>query len=310
MGWRAGHLASIMDHEARVVFSSEQRRLCHEHELVLQSAAISYRSARRGGEYVLVVAVADEARALEEFGAYARENRGWQPRDPLPVLTAHGGGWTGITFYVIVLCTVSMLRDRWVFDVDWAAAGRLSAGAVCAGQWYRTVTALTLHVDLQHLAANLTFGGIFGLFAGRMLGPGLAWATILATGALGNGVNAWIQPPDHNAIGASTAVFGCLGLLSAYSFTVRQTAGISWRRVWVPIVGGVILLGFLGTGGERTDFMAHVTGFGSGLLLGVLFGHAGQRIIPGWRGQAILGFMALSAIGLSWYMALAQPGAS
>jgi len=48
------------------------------------------------------------------------------------------------------------------------------------------VTALTLHVDSGHLITNLGFGMLFGYLAGQLLGPGIAWASILAAGALGN----------------------------------------------------------------------------------------------------------------------------
>ncbi len=138
----------------------------------------------------------------------------------------------------------------------------------------------------------------------RLLGSGLGWAGILAAGALGNTINAWIQPADHSAVGASTAVFGALGILSSYSRKTRRGLQGGWIHRWAPVVGGVVLLAFTGAGGERTDIMAHVTGFLSGLALGGLYRAIGQEIHMNARTQLALGSAALSFLAVCWLLAL------
>lgn len=172
-------------------------------------------------------------------------------------------------------------------------------------QWWRAVTALSLHVDLSHLLANIVIGGLIGLFAGQLLGSGLAWVSILIVGAAGNLLNAWIRQPGHTSVGASTAVFAALGIVAAYVWKQRRHRQASRLARRAPLVGGVVLLGYLGAGGVRTDVLAHVTGFLSGVLPGALYGKLGDRVVLAAGVQFLLGMGALAVLALAWTLALA-----
>ena len=146
---------------------------------------------------------------------------------------------------------------------------------IIAGEWWRTITALTLHRDLSHFMANLGFGLLFAAFLQPRLGGGMTWLGIVLSGALGNFVNAWFYKSSlHSSIGASTAVFGGLGLLMAWEFIARWRVPHTrhWWQLVVPLGGGLALLAFLGSSdeaaGDRTDYMAHFWGFACGTLLG------------------------------------------
>jgi membrane associated rhomboid family serine protease len=94
---------------------------------------------------------------------------------------------------------------------------------------------------------------------------------VLASGTLGNALTAWAYAPEpFQSIGASTAVFGALGILTGYGVYVAlafpQTS--PWRAVLLPVGGGVALLGWFGAGGVDTDVGGHLAGFGCGLALG------------------------------------------
>ena len=144
---------------------------------------------------------------------------------------------------------------------------------------------------------------MFGLLAGQLLGPGIAWASVLAAAAAANLLNAFIQPVTHSSVGASTAVFATLGLLSAYAWRKRAGQGDRWAYRWAPLVAGVILLGFTGAGGERTDVLAHLTGFAMGALAGVA--HASWRSPRGAVAQVAAGLLSLALVGVAWVLALA-----
>ena len=58
-------------------------------------------------------------------------------------------------------------------------AGAAQAGLMLAGEWWRAVTALTLHVSSTHLLGNLVFGTVFFFLLAQMTGSGLAWLTML-----------------------------------------------------------------------------------------------------------------------------------
>jgi rhomboid protease GluP len=90
---------------------------------------------------------------------------------------------------------------------------------------------------------------------------------LAATGA--NALNAWVQSVDHRSIGASTAVFAALGMLVTYTWWRGYLRDTPWRGRIAPIVAGLGLLGFTGTGGENTDLGAHLFGFIAGLGTGL-----------------------------------------
>lgn len=284
------------------VYRSRARKACLEQALVLETASIKFEIRKEGGEYTLIVASPDAAQAQEELDTYAHENRGTPSR--VTVLPQHSGVWLGVYGYVAVLLLMDILKNQEAFGFDWLAAGRTHADLIRQGQWWRTVTALSLHADAAHLVGNIVVGGMFGLFVAQLLGSGLAWFSIIVAGAAGNAINAWIRQPQHTSIGASTAVFAALGIAAAYAWGRRRYLNLSSLGRWTPLVGALVLLGYLGTGGARTDILAHLAGFGCGLLLGGLYGRLGTRVLLAARTQFVLGAVALAALVLAWALAL------
>src|SRR4029453_16824280 len=162
-----------------------------------------------------------------------------------------------------------------------------------------------LHLDVAHLIANLGFGMLFGYFAGQLLGPAVAWSSILGAAALANLLTALLQTPAHTSAGASTAVFATLGLLAAYSWRQRHVLAERWAYRYSPIIAGVALLAFLGVGGERTDVLAHLAGFAMGAIAGAWHGRAAPRRPTGAHGQLLPGLVAAAVLVAAWCIALA-----
>ena len=293
------------EHTLEIVHRSAERRACVEAALVLRAVGITCDIGRDGREHVVIVRAEDAGRALAELGDYVRENRD-AAASAGPTITIRTDGWAGVFAYGAVILLAAICRDRDVFGLDWLSAGMTNAGLIRDGEWWRTVTALTLHADPAHLLANLVIGGLFGLFAAQLLGGGLAWFGILLGGAAGNGVNALLRPAEHTSIGASTAIFAALGIVSAWAWMQRRTGRAMSMARWTPLISGLILLGYLGAGGERTDVLAHVAGFGSGLVLGVICARLRLQERCGPRTQTILGVAALAILVLSWGLALTR----
>jgi rhomboid protease GluP len=212
-------------------------------------------------------------------------------------------GWGGVVAYAAVLAVfaIAVRQDLWGYD--WLAAGQADGRAIPGGQWWRAITALCLHVDVVHLIGNLGFGSLFGLFVGRYLGSGVGWLAVVSAGALGNWINALVQQPDYRAIGASTAVFAALGLLSSYTWRRGFLRGTPWRVRFAPITAGIALLAFTGTAGENTDLGAHLFGFAAGFGAGLLA--AQLAAAPGPRTQAVCAALAIGLVALAWAFALA-----
>lgn len=287
-----------------VVLRTPNRRQATEAGLVLTALDIEHEPARQEGRWLIRVPAEVAAQARAELAEYAEESRA-PPVGARP-LAELSTGWSGVLAYVGVLLAVYWLTRRFAFDHDWLVSGRIDSTRVLAGEWWRTVTALTLHVELDHLAGNVVFGGFFGLYAGRYLGPGIGWAAIVAGGALGNALNVLIQPGRHLAIGASTAVFAALGLLVAYTWRRGFWKDTPWRTRIAPVTAGIGLLAFTGTGsgveGDNVDVLAHLTGFGAGFGLGVLMARWQLPVDP--DAQRWWGAVAVGAVVLAWMSAL------
>jgi len=290
------------DPRAAVVFQSAGARPARERALVLTSVGVAHRLVRSGRAHLLIVPAEDEERALGELARYERENRDWPP--PEERFEPAARGLWGAAGYALMLGTVFMLQSGRALDADWVARGGARAGAIRGGEWWRCLTALTLHTDAAHLLGNVFFGALFGSLLAQLVGNGRAWLGMLVAGAVGNGLNALVQKPDHGSIGASTAVFGVLGLLMTCEWGRRQRLRNRALRRWAPLFGGAALLGFLGASGERTDVAAHVAGMLAGLALGLLM-IPGRRSAPGPVLELVLVALAPLALVAAWALALA-----
>lgn len=286
-----------------VVHETSAQRRSAEAALVLTALEIEHRLTRPDSRWQLSVPARDVAQARAELAAYDSERLappvGSQPIEELST------GWSGLVAYGGVLLLVTMLARQEALGLDWLGAGRLDAERVVAGEWWRAVTALTLHTDFSHLASNIVFGSFFGLYVGRYLGAGVGWAAILLGGTIGNAVNACIQPASHLAIGASTSVFAALGLLSAFTWRRGFLRNTPWKVRIAPVTAAICLLAFTGTGAgtgsDNVDVMAHLTGFLAGFGLGVWL--ASSQLPRGEKAQQTVAIVATGLIVAAWVSA-------
>ena len=266
-----------------------------EARLVLASAGIQCEVLHQRREWLLVVSEVDATSAERELEAYLAENE-FSDEDAPSQMPVHGGSVWGVSVYCFVLIAVAIADARW----DLVTVGRSLAGRVMSGEIYRTITALTLHSDLGHLVGNLAFGSLFGLLAGRVLGGGVAWSSIVAAGAIGNLANAAMRPPEHSSIGASTAVFAALGILVAHALKNFKHTRARRFRAAGPLIGGVCLFAYTGMGGENTDVNAHACGFVAGIALGFLVSWMPNRWLGDRNLQLTLGGAVIAIVMIAW----------
>ncbi len=278
------------------------RRRTDEWSLVLSSQEIENAIRRTPEGFAVFVDRADLDAALRSLDAYDEENSGApapaeEPRDRIGELDRFVGGSLGAL--MIAFFVVTGPRD---IEVVWFAEGSADASRILAGELWRTVTALCLHADLGHVLSNALFGALFVSAVCAGLGPGVGVALTLAAGAGGNLANAIFQGPDHVSVGASTAVFGAVGLLGGRGVAQRIRRGEIGLRIWVPIAAGLALIAMLGTG-ERTDLWAHGFGFLAGGFLGLparlAWPHPAGRSLQ-WGALAL----AVAALLQCWQRAL------
>ncbi len=272
-----------------------------EWALVLEAEGLGPRLLRSAsGGWAVSVPSRHLEQAVTELWAYESENRAPEPEERpwpgrSPFYTGLGASAGLLAFYFAHAWTQESVR--------WVEHGGASAEWILRGELWRTVTALTLHADPAHAGANAAALAFLLTGVCRWLGPGLGAALALGVGALGNLGNAWFHAYDHVSIGASTAVFGALGLLGGAGVVRRRRLGLRGRQAWIPLAAGLAVLAMVGTGGPRVDIWAHLWGFGAGGAAGVLLERSPDR--PGTpRAQLRLGAAAAAAVALCWALAL------
>lgn len=276
-------------------------KLAEEWELVLLAQGLSP-GVRRGPDgFVLSVPGEEIDRARAALFEYESENPAKLAERSEPVNSASsfvGSAIAGIL--ILVFFGVTIISNP---AMPWFERGSADAQQILHGELWRTVTALTLHADVAHVVSNAIAVALFLGAVSNALGTGLAFALILLAGAGGNFANAFLHGSPHVSVGASTSVFGAVGVLGGLSVVMRRRKAVSRRRAWLPIAAALALLGMLGTGGERVDVWAHFLGLLVGATLGVLI----ALIAPhptGSRIQWTCGGAAVSVLIYCWMLAL------
>ena len=295
-------------------------KAARERGLVLAAAGITHAIERIGNEWALRAANTDAERALAEIAAYEAEVQAGErpesstgifsiePAEPSAAATVSTGS-RSLPLVALAFVTAAVAQAE--CGSAWVDAGLLSAVKVVAqAQWWRVFTALTLHADMPHVVVNLVSILIFGGLLARSLGSGVAWLLIIVSGATGNLLTAWLYfPVDHRSIGASTAVFGALGLLVGDALGQMCLPGRqrSWWHWILPLGAGVSLLAYLGAGDGNTpvDVLAHVSGFVVGLPLGFGAGLIQTGRIFDGAPQTISALVTAGCLVVAWERALA-----
>ncbi len=264
--------------------------------LVLSSCGIPHEIKKGAAGWVLGVEDDDYGRGLQVIEEYLRENGPGAGENAGPRQhwdTSRAGLWMA---GLLLGCHVAAIlhTDRGALFREYGA----SAFHILQGQLYRTVTSLTLHANWFHLAGNLAGITLFGSAVCAVTGWGTGCLMILTSGMAGNLLNAFLHRTEHLAVGASTAVFGTVGILAVQQFMRKRKTPHGNIRAWVPMGAGLALLAFLGTG-EKADLMAHLFGFLAGIGLGALEGLFFNRPKALGR-QAFCLVLAISILGLAW----------
>lgn len=291
--------------------------LVRELSLVLNSVGIPHRVV--GNQHQQwILCPADRARdALDELSNYHRENP--LARKPEVLLPPRAGALTTALLWAAVLALFHVLATAGALGISWPRAGAVDGALVREGELWRPFTALFLHADLKHIASNLAFGALFVVLLQQAIGTAWCWFLVLFGGALGNLLNAYIAGPDLRSLGASTAVFAALGSLTAVQWSRKLISGKDQAKRWVPLIAGIILLGWNGMGGvsynpfkgmerpvdDNTDVGAHIAGFACGIVLGGILWRLKQKghLSPAMEVAAVW-ITPLCALG-AWALALA-----
>ena len=264
--------------------------------LVSQGIETTIDLAEDGSGWGLLVAGQEYGNAIRTIRQYHLENRGW-PWQQAVFKPGFLFDW-GALAWALLACLFYWLSAR----TNLQAAGLMDGTAVAHGQWWRLFTAMWLHADLAHLAANATIGLVLlGLAMGRY-GTGAGLLAAYLAGAGGNLVAGLISLQTHRSLGASGMVMGCLGLLAVQSFSLWRQTPHAPKFILSGICGGIMLFVLLALT-PGTDVMAHLGGFVSGLGLGALLNLV-PAIAQKPKTNVFSGLLFALLVTVPWWLAL------
>ncbi|HYB12978.1 MAG TPA: rhomboid family intramembrane serine protease [Myxococcota bacterium] len=285
-----------------IVRLAPDRRTAEEWVLVLVAEGIEAGLTAVDGGIAVTAGAADVANGRRLLDAWERENRLARAEAEIPPTQE----WGPTSFGVILagaLVLFFLYTGAHDPDLFWFARGSARSASILRGEYWRTITALTLHADLLHVAANAAACALFVTALARALGPGLASALLVGAGACANALTALVRGPGHDSLGASTAVFAAVGALASLSVGRRRRGRRNRRwQDFAPFAAGLGLLAMLGTAPEA-DYLAHLFGLGCGALLG---GGVAWflRQPPRPLAQAAWAAGAAAAVAAAWLRAL------
>lgn len=189
-----------------------------------------------------------------------------------------------------------------------------------AGQWWRFVTPVFIHVNLPHILVNMWSLWVVGPYVEKLYGSARFVVFWVLTGVAGvvasyltvrpdlhvNSVGRFLfKTLDNPSAGASGALFGLVGVLFVFGIKFRHELPEGFKRAFgtglLPMILMNLFIGYLGRG--FIDNAAHLGGFFSGALVALFVGYKrpGQRasVAVFWH---VLQLAALVLVALSFLM--------
>ncbi|BBO68294.1 rhomboid family intramembrane serine protease [Desulfosarcina alkanivorans] len=278
------------------IFNHLSREQAKTFSLVLNSSGIGNRVVGTDDGFRIEVPEPYTEAARNAIGQYQAENPEVASETP-----ADGGQPTfnlsGIVVAILLLC-VHLSVFASAAPRDYVTVFGASAHRIMAGELYRCATALLLHADAAHIAGNMVAMVLFGGAVCAVTGSGVGWLMIAACGISGNLLNAFAYGSGHLSVGASTGVFGAVGILCSLQAVNAARSGRGWKRTILVFGAGAALLAFLGAS-ARSDLGAHLFGFLSGAVMGGAYRlWMTQPLEKRW--QILCATIAAAGLVLSW----------
>ncbi|BAU27340.1 rhomboid protease GluP [Aneurinibacillus soli] len=170
---------------------------------------------------------------------------------------------------------------------------------ILAGEWWRFVTPIFLHIGFMHILFNGVALYSLGAMTERLYGSGRFFVIFMLAGI--SGVVASFVFSTHMSAGASGALFGLFGALLYFGMQDRTM----YKRVFgsnvLVLLGINLAIGLLSPG--LIDNYAHLGGLCGGFLAAATVG------MPGRRAQIGVRIAALTVLVLFLWLGMTSGGA-
>ena len=144
-------------------------------------------------------------------------------------------------------------------------------GFLDRGEYHRIIFSMFLHADIRHLLNNMLLLVGLGMMLEKEAGHVHFLLLYLLSGLGGQALSLFYKLSHDQwytaSIGASGAVFGLVGVLLAMSLCLAgRLQNVTWKRIVFMVAYSV----YSGVQAADIDNAAHIGGFLTGLLLGLL----------------------------------------
>ncbi|MGN6111006.1 MAG: rhomboid family intramembrane serine protease, partial [Kofleriaceae bacterium] len=177
-------------------------------------------------------------------------------------------------------------------------AGAMVHGLVDAGEWWRLVSCVVVHVGVVHLLVNAVGTYVLARAAEELFGTARTIALFGLSGLAGS-LASYLAPHPGVSAGASGAVFGVLGAVFVELTLHRERYRAAWKRgMW----GGLALVAVAQVGVgflyPMVDQRAHIGGLLGGVAFGALLSPTARWHQLGLHAGRVLavGFVALLGV--------------
>ena len=173
-----------------------------------------------------------------------------------------------VFFIACIITSVTDLTDSRIF-----LTCSLNSATLAQYPW-SIVTSMFLHASWWHILGNMLTLFFFGTYLLTLVGQGKFWLVYFIGGIAGNALFLLLAP-GYTVVGASGAIFALGGALAAMRpntrvFVFPIPAPIP---LWIAVIGGFILVSFLG----GIAWQAHLGGIIVGLIAGLIFRRQERR---------------------------------
>jgi rhomboid protease GluP len=284
--------------DSSAVITVRSKRQAMDWSLALASQGVAATIHRAETGWVLLVDPPEYEQARDILRQYEIENRGWKWRQHLP-----GTGFTlhwGALLWALVL--TALYYGSAVRFPRLESAGIVDSRAVEHGQWWRLFTAVTLHENLPHLAANAATGFVLLGLAMARFGPGIALLTTFLAGAAANYAAVVLDPSVHESLGASGMVTAALGMVTVQTFGPARGQRIAMRLLMRAAAAGVLILVLIGFS-QGSDIVAHIGGFVGGAILGLALARVRPDKLHSSATNWLCGLALTVLVLATWFLA-------
>ncbi|MGD0999814.1 MAG: rhomboid family intramembrane serine protease [Candidatus Brocadiia bacterium] len=157
-----------------------------------------------------------------------------------------------------------------------AQFGANVSGLVKAGEWWRLVASVFLHIGAVHLLFNMYALYLFGAFVERLTGRWEMFVVFMVAGICGSVASTWLGNPPLSA-GASGAIMGLLGAAAVISITFKSIPKHVRKVYFFNFIFIAVLQVLFGFFEPHIDNFAHLGGLVGGAAIGLLLRPAGTE---------------------------------